>query len=80
MKKSISTILASLALITTTHTSAFAWKVERDHGSWVEIRCGGGTIRGVKQRSNGKWTDTCCLQNFGSFRAAADNTCRGRGG
>jgi len=59
---------------------AFAWSVYKDHGSWVQVKCGSGTLRGVKQKSNGKWADTADLsQNFSSFNAAASATCSGRG-
>ncbi|MDJ0627625.1 MAG: hypothetical protein QNJ44_05150 [Rhodobacter sp.] len=71
----------SAALVIALAGPAAAWTVEKDYGSWIQIRCGSGTLIGVKQKSNGKWADTAYLgQNFGSMQAAANAACSGRGG
>ncbi len=74
--------IAILTLILTSIAGpAMAWSVEKNYGSWIQIRCGSGTLVGIKQKSNGKWANTAYLgENFGSKEAAASAACRGRGG
>jgi len=81
MKKFSILALIAISAASLSSVPAHAWTVYEEHGSWVQIKCGSGTLRGVKQKSNGKWADTADLsQNFPSFSTAADFICRGRGG
>ncbi|MFT5865920.1 MAG: hypothetical protein ACI82I_001660 [Gammaproteobacteria bacterium] len=80
MRKGILTAIAALGVVVGIAAPAEAWTVYANHSWGAQIKCGGGSIRGIKQKSNGKWTDTAYNQNFGSFNAAANAACDGRGG
>jgi len=67
-------------MLTGIASSASAWTVYANQSWGTQIQCGGGTVRGIKQKLNGKWTDTVYNQNFDSFDAAANAACDGRGG
>jgi len=78
--KKIITAFVTLGVVASFAEPAAAWTIYAEHSWGVQIKCGGGSVRGVKQKANGKWTDTAYNQNFGSFEAAAKAACDGRGG
>ena len=79
MLKTVKTIVFAAALASMA-APASAWTIYAEHSWGYQIQCGGGSVRGIKQKSNGKWTDTAYNQNFDSFTDAANAACSGRGG
>lgn len=53
-RKRILAAIAALGVVVSIATPAAAWTLYANHSWGAQIKCGGGSVRGTKQKSNGR--------------------------